>query len=251
MGIGVLEGPAAGAHVGPARRPIAQLLEHLQRPQPVERLPIGFRDLLAADLQQRVQRQRRVPHRREAGLAIGLVLLDDEQLLDRRRARPARSDRPWDSRAASNISTELTMAGKIAPSPSSPLSRSVTKSTALSIARLRGRLRENKARRSAASDRSRRTARPKGTSDARPSASAAPSSGGVDEQLVDAGCFRGLRAAASRLISTTQRHEHGARPIGDLLEMERKPSRQQHDLDRHHRHARATGQCHRAPADRA
>ena len=33
-----------------------------------------------------------------------------------------------------------------------------------------------------------------------------------------------------------QRHHHGARPVGHLVEMERKPARQQHDLDRHHRH---------------
>ena len=37
-----------------------------------------------------------------------------------------------------------------------------------------------------------------------------------------------------------QRHDDGAAPIRDLVEMERKPFRQQHDLDRHHRH-RAPG----------
>ena len=30
-----------------------------------------------------------------------------------------------------------------------------------------------------------------------------------------------------------QRHHHRARPVGDLVEMERKPARQEHDLDRH------------------
>ena len=38
-----------------------------------------------------------------------------------------------------------------------------------------------------------------------------------------------------------QRHDHRARPIGYLVEMERKPARQQHDLDRHLRNC--------APAD--
>ena len=34
-----------------------------------------------------------------------------------------------------------------------------------------------------------------------------------------------------------ERHQHRAGPIGDLVEMEGKPARQQHDLHRHHRHA--------------
>ena len=34
-----------------------------------------------------------------------------------------------------------------------------------------------------------------------------------------------------------KRGDHGPRPIGDLGDMEREPFRQDHDLDRHHRHA--------------
>ncbi len=33
-----------------------------------------------------------------------------------------------------------------------------------------------------------------------------------------------------------ERHDHRARPIGDLAQVEREPARQVHDLDRHHRH---------------
>ena len=95
--------------------------------------------LLAAGLEQRVRGQRGVPHRRDAGLAIGLVLLDDQQLVERARARSRGADGRADSRARRTSSRELAIAGKIAPSPSSPLSRSVTKATALSIARWRGR----------------------------------------------------------------------------------------------------------------
>ena len=51
---------------------------------------------------------------------------------------------------------------------------------------------------------------------------------------------RFLRARLQRR-QHQQRHDHGARPIGDLVEMERQPHRQQHDLDRQHRHA-APGQ---------
>ena len=38
-----------------------------------------------------------------------------------------------------------------------------------------------------------------------------------------------------------QRHDGGARPVGNLVEVERRPHRQQHDFDRQHRHA-APGQ---------
>ena len=47
-----------------------------------------------------------------------------------------------------------------------------------------------------------------------------------------------LGVARPRLLrhQHQQRHDHGAAPIRDLVEVERKPFRQQHDLDRHHRH---------------
>ncbi len=56
------------------------------------------------------------------------------------------------------------------------------------------------------------------------------------KQLVDRHAARIDRLRLERL-QHQQRHDHGARPVGDLVEMERKPLRQQHDLDRHHRHA--------------
>jgi len=37
-------------------------------------------------------------------------------------------------------------------------------------------------------------------------------------------------------IEHHQRHEHSTCPIGDLVEMEGEPARQQHDFYRHHRH---------------
>ena len=56
-----------------------------------------------------------------------------------------------------------------------------------------------------------------------------------EKQLVDA---HALGVARPRLLrhQHQQRHDDGAAPIRDLVEMERKPFRQQHDLDRHHRH---------------
>ena len=47
---------------------------------------------------------------------------------------------------------------------------------------------------------------------------------------------RGLRGRGFSAMQHEQRHEDGARPVGDLGEVEREPARQQHDLDRHHRH---------------
>ena len=58
----------------------------------------------------------------------------------------------------------------------------------------------------------------------------------LGEQLVDGDAARILGRRFER-HQDEQRHQHGARPIGDLVEMKRKPLRQQHDLDRHHRHA--------------
>ena len=47
-----------------------------------------------------------------------------------------------------------------------------------------------------------------------------------------------LRVARHRPLrhQHQERHDHRARPVRNLVEVERKPARQQHDLDRHHRH---------------
>ena len=62
----------------------------------------------------------------------------------------------------------------------------------------------------------------------------------LQEQLVDADAFGIFRQRLQRRHHH-QRHDRGARPVGNLVEMERRPFRQQHDLDRQHRH-RAPGQ---------
>ena len=60
--------------------------------------------------------------------------------------------------------------------------------------------------------------------------------GRLVEQFIERDAARIFRARLERL-QHQERHHHGARPIRHLGEMERKPARQQHDLDRHHRHA--------------
>ena len=57
----------------------------------------------------------------------------------------------------------------------------------------------------------------------------------LEEQLVDPDILRIARARLQR-HQHQQRHDDGAAPVRNLVEMERKPFRQQHDLDRHHRH---------------
>ncbi len=126
------------------------------------------------------------------------------------------------------------MAGKIAPSPSSPLSRSVTQATARSMARCRerfGKVRFGGAQNvvdAAEEPEPRRLL-------LRRLRRRADGLRRFEKQLVDA---HALGVARLRLLrhQHQQRHDDGAAPIRDLVEMERKPFRQQHDLDRHHRH---------------
>ena len=82
MRIGVLERPAARPDVGTLDRPVSLDVEHLERREPVERRPHRLGPGFAPSLKQRMSGERRVPHGRQAGLAIGLILADDEQLLD-------------------------------------------------------------------------------------------------------------------------------------------------------------------------
>ena len=56
------------------------------------------------------------------------------------------------------------------------------------------------------------------------------------EQLPDRDAAR-IGGARLQGLQHEERDHHRARPIGDLVEMERKPARQQHDLDRHGRNA--------------
>ena len=81
MRIGILEGPAAGPHSRALECPVALDRQLLQREQPIEPALCG-RDIAATGFEQRVGSQRGVPDRRNAGLAIGFVVLDDEQLVD-------------------------------------------------------------------------------------------------------------------------------------------------------------------------
>ncbi len=56
-----------------------------------------------------------------------------------------------------------------------------------------------------------------------------------EKQLVDPDVLR-IPRQRLEVHQHQQRDDDGAAPIGNLVEMERKPFRKQHDLDRHHRH---------------
>jgi hypothetical protein len=59
--------------------------------------------------------------------------------------------------------------------------------------------------------------------------------GRLQKQLVDAHALGIARARLERQ-QHQQRHDDGAAPVGDLHDVEGKPLRQQHHLDRHRRH---------------
>ena len=96
-------------------------------------------------------------------------------------------------------------------------------------------LRETSARPRAARRRWRGTAGTRTISGAAPWTSAPMLCGGFRNSSSIADALRVARLRLERL-QHQQRHDHGARPVRDLVEVERKPLRQQHDLDRHHRH---------------
>ena len=80
MRVGVLKGPAARPQPRACRRPIADGIQHLLVGKPIERLSELGCEACLADLHQRMASQRGVPHRRQAGLAVALLAVDDDQL---------------------------------------------------------------------------------------------------------------------------------------------------------------------------
>src|SRR5207253_4184914 len=82
--VGVLECPASRPQPGPGRSPVADRIEHLLVGEPVDRAANGRGEPPVADLHQRVAGQSAVPYRREAGLRVALLALEDEQLAERR-----------------------------------------------------------------------------------------------------------------------------------------------------------------------
>ncbi len=233
MRIGVLERPAAGLEIGAPRDPVTLHIEDLLGRQPVEALAGRVDSALAADLQQGVAGEPGVPDRRDAGLAVGVMLVHREELLHRlARDRPLRLV----LRVAEHVEhhhavghgredrAQTVLAVEAFGDPGlGRLDRTLAR--ALREERL-GRVQhrvdtaENPKphglllwRLGRRSDRLRR----------------------LEKQLVDRHALGVARLGLERL-QHQERHDDGTAPIGDLVEMEREPLRQQHDLDRHDRH---------------
>ena len=139
------------------------------------------------------------------------------------------------------------MAGKMAPRPSSPLSRSSIQFSARRVARSRMRAGikgsiKRPSRSAARNTLARKTLAPEVI---------ALLFGRRGEQLADVHVARVLGHRLAR-AQNEQRHHDGARPIRHLVEMERKPSRQQHDFDGNIGHAAPRDlreQCQRNPGE--
>ena len=75
-------GCGTGANLRALRGPVALDVQHLLGHQPIQTLFGRRQGLLAAGFDQGMAGQRGVPHRRNAGLAIGLVLADHQKLVE-------------------------------------------------------------------------------------------------------------------------------------------------------------------------
>ncbi len=190
--------------------------------------------------------ERGVPHRRDAGLAIGLARFDDEQLVDRLARDGALGIVGRQRRARRTSSPNWPWPGKSRPArPRRSAARSRRRPPCRSRAcALRA---ERPARRVAAPCRARGRPRTTAGSDAAPwrCAWSLPAASTNSSSIVHAALV--ARARLERL-QHQQRHQHGAAPIGNLRQVEEEPVRQQHDLDRHQRERCATARCRRAPA---
>ena len=139
MRIGVLERPAAGTHVRALVRPVADTSSTCRGASQSRPARALAQRLVAAHLDQRMARPAPCPRpaRRRAGNRPRRPLTTSSLSIGWRAIARLAGGRA-DSRARRTSSRVLAIAGKMAPSPSSPFSRSVTKATASSIARLRG-----------------------------------------------------------------------------------------------------------------
>ncbi len=234
MRVGVLEGPAARPDVGTPSGPVALHVEDLERLEPVERRLYRRRPRVPARLHQRMSGERGVPDRRKAGLAVGLIVLDHEEALDR---LTRRDEMRMIGRVAQRIEHQDGIRhGGIDPAE-----------TVLAVEALGH---ESRGGVNGAAAQRRRKVRlgaleqpvdraedfhpcPRLMRARRPLAHGLRRRG---EQFRDRDAAR-IGGARLQSLQHEKGHEHRARPIGDLVEMEGEPARQQHDLDRHGRNA--------------
>ena len=234
MRIGVLERPTARPNVRTLNGPVAFDVKDLERGEPIERRAHRLAASFAPRFKQRVGGERRVPHRRQTRLAIGLILADDEQFLD----RPTRCDQ---MRMVRRITERVIHQDSVRHG-------GIDRAEALFAIEALGH--ESLGRADGAAAQGGRKIgldaleQPVDRAEdlhARPCLMRAlwplaHSFRRRDEKLRDRDAAR-IGGPRLQRLQHKKRHHHRARPIGDLVEMEGKPARQEHDLDRHGRHA--------------
>ena len=233
MWIGELECPAAGAHVRTTRDPVAAHVQNLQRDEPLQPLARHFDGALVSRLEQCVRRQRGIPHGRQAGLHIRFVVGRRDQLFDRLAGNGA-------ARMILRVAEHVVHHDRIGHG------RINRTEPVLAVEPLLHERHRAIDRLLAQPLRKARVERAQHVIDAReerePEAALMRGPLGrahvlrvADEQLVDLHAFRVARKRTPGL-QHQQRHDHRARPVRHLRQVEREPLRQQHDFDRHHRH---------------
>jgi hypothetical protein len=230
-GVFVLECPAARTHAGPARRPVAGRVEDLQRQQPVEAASRRVDGRGHARFQQRMAHQRRVPHGRQAGLAIRFVAAVDEQAVD---------GAPGDAglRCAEQVehlhgidhgredAAQAVFAVQARPHERGRLLERMPAHARGHARREQPQLRLDRAEQPEPQAVLVRRARRQSQALRR-----------REEQLANTHAARIFRARPQR-AQHEQGREHGARPVRHLGQVERRPAGQQRDFHRHHGHGR-------------
>ncbi len=228
MRIGVLERPTAGPKPGPRHGPIAGEIGHLAAQQPFEAAPRRFARGTSG-LEQGMRSKPGVPDRGEAGLAVAASRLQHQQFAQ----RGAGNGDSWIARRHAETVEHHHRIGHRRVDAAEPVlaieprghesDGSGDRPLALAPRKPRfgppqhpvDEVENHRPDRARGARRLRLRAR--------------------HEQFADA---RAARIARPWLFrhQDEQGGDHRPRPIRDLAEMKRKPSRQEHDLDRHDRH---------------
>ena len=233
--VGVLERPPAGRHVRPAHRPVALHVEDLPCRQPVagcldRRAPAGVVQVAAvACFGHRHAGQAGVPDRRDAGLHVGALAVVDDQLADRqpgqRRVRVGRlvAEGGEHHHAVGHGGVD----GAQPVLAVQPLGDEGHRLLDGAGPHLGGE--EAPAALECDVQRLERVAP---VAAIRSADVVADALGRPGEQLADVHAAR-VGGARLQRHQHQQRHDHRARPVGHLGEVEEEPLRQQHDLHWH------------------
>ena len=228
----VLERPASRTHARPLLDPVALDIENLLGLQPVQRGLCRRHFLLAADFDHRMCGQRGIPDWRHAWLAVSLVVLDDEQVLDR-------LPRQHIMRVILRITEQIVHHHGVGHRREN---RTQTVNPVEALGDERHGLVDGALTRGFREQRidnaqdlvEKIEARKPELTLMRRLRRHADRLRVFQEQFIDTDAERIARA---RLLvhQHQQRHDHGARPVRNLGQVNGKPARQQHDLHRHHR----------------